>query len=243
MVRAVMTQRVQSRNEMPEFAIAVYKIEDPGIGPVVTGRIGVAGRWRSVPCRAIQSKFETGEECLPVDARPGCRHDAAGALGIRHGEPGFGALELRLQIAKLEARHAPAGDQLAAGVELLAPLRHQGAGLRHLRLAGVVGENGDHVALLDAGAAADPKVGEVSYRTFARKTVGQGTKTPLLRGIEVGGRTGVYFSREDLTEGMVGESVDGIVGYSPKSTREIVQHLLMSVAGAAKAVAVEAPKP
>jgi hypothetical protein len=51
----------------------------------------------------------------------------------------------------------------------------------------------------------------------------------------------VYFSREDLTAGMVGESVDGVIGYSPKSTAAIVQHLLVSVAPASAAGQKPAP--
>ena len=58
----------------------------------------------------------------------------------------------------------------------------------------------------------------------------RGLKTPQLRGIDVAGRTAVYFSREDLSTGMVGEPVGGILGYSPKSATAIVQHLLASVA-------------
>ncbi len=78
----------------------------------------------------------------------------------------------------------------------------------------------------------EPKIAEVDYRPYARKLLGAGTKIPQLRGLEVKGRTAVYFSREDLSTGLVGESVGGVLGYSPKSATAIVQHLLGSVAPA-----------
>lgn len=111
-------------------------------------------------------------------------------------------------------------------------------------IAKLFAQPGDSLKVLPAGHklfAVEPKVSEVTYRPFAWKTVGYDTKTPLLRGIEVKGRMAVYFSREDLTAGMVGESVDGIIGYSPKSTREIVQHLLMSVTPLPAATQASAP--
>ena len=78
----------------------------------------------------------------------------------------------------------------------------------------------------------EPKIAEVDYRPYARKLLGAATKIPQLRGLEVKGRTAVYFSREDLSTGLVGESVGGVLGYSPKSATAIVQHLLGSVAPA-----------
>ena len=73
----------------------------------------------------------------------------------------------------------------------------------------------------------EPKITEVGYRPYARKLLGQEIKTPQLRGVDVGGRAAVLFSREDLSAGMVGEPVDGILGYSPASTTAIVQHILL----------------
>src|SRR5205807_9051172 len=40
-----------------------------------------------------------------------------------------------------------------------------------------------------------PKITEVSYRPFARKTIGQELKTPQVRGVEISGRPAVLFSR------------------------------------------------
>ena len=77
-----------------------------------------------------------------------------------------------------------------------------------------------------------PKITEVEYRAFARKVLGGKLKIPQVRGIEVAGRTAVLFSREDLSTGMVGEPVGGIIGYTPKSATMIVQHILAAIAPA-----------
>ena len=75
-----------------------------------------------------------------------------------------------------------------------------------------------------------PKLSEVGYRAYARKSLGQAGKIPQLRGIEVKGRTAVIYSREDLSTGMVGHSVGGILGYSPKSATSLVQRILCTIA-------------
>jgi hypothetical protein len=89
----------------------------------------------------------------------------------------------------------------------------------------------------------EPPIKAVEYRTFARKLLGIGMKTPQLRGIDVNGRTAVYFSREDLSTGIVGEPVGGVLGYSPKSATAIVQHMLLSVAPSKPAEAKPEEKP
>jgi hypothetical protein len=86
----------------------------------------------------------------------------------------------------------------------------------------------DH-KLFTTDVANEPAIKEVDYRPFARKTLGAALKTPQLRGAEANGRLAVIFSREDLTAGMVGEPIGGILGYTPKSATAIVQHVLLSV--------------
>ncbi len=68
-------------------------------------------------------------------------------------------------------------------------------------------------------AMGDP-IKEVGYREFARTTLGS-MRRPQLRGIENGGRIGVFVSDEDLSVGLVGQPVDGIVGYDPKSAAHL----------------------
>ena len=62
--------------------------------------------------------------------------------------------------------------------------------------------------------ASGHRVTAVEYRTFARKTLGN-IHTPRLRGADVGGRLGIVVSDEDLSAGLVGQPVDGVVGYVP----------------------------
>ena len=63
------------------------------------------------------------------------------------------------------------------------------------------------------------KITAATYRDFARRSMTGNAKVPRLRGITVAGRTAVIYSREDLSAGLVGEYVDGIIGYDPKSRR------------------------
>jgi hypothetical protein len=59
------------------------------------------------------------------------------------------------------------------------------------------------------------KIEEVEYRPFARRLLGN-IHMPRLRGMEINNRLAVIFSGEDLSVGLVGQPVDGIVGYMPQ---------------------------
>jgi Domain of unknown function (DUF4159)/A-macroglobulin TED domain len=78
----------------------------------------------------------------------------------------------------------------------------------------------DHAMLSMAGEL------EVKYRDAAIKVVGT-SDAPRLQMIEVKGRPGVIYSREDLSAGIVGFHHDGIVGYSPRTARVIMSSLLL----------------
>jgi hypothetical protein len=65
----------------------------------------------------------------------------------------------------------------------------------------------------------------VGYRNFARVKLGI-VKTPQLRAIRVNGRVGVIFSREDLSVGLVGQPVDGIIGYDPETATTLMRRIL-----------------
>lgn len=67
----------------------------------------------------------------------------------------------------------------------------------------------------------------VAYRAYARTILVGDLHSPRIRVIEHGGRTEVFYSREDLTEGMVGQNVDGIDGYSPKSATELMRNMVV----------------
>jgi hypothetical protein len=87
--------------------------------------------------------------------------------------------------------------------------------------------------------SAGGKTSEVAYRAFARRVVGS-TRTPRLKGIEVNGRFGVFFSAEDLSEGLVGEAVDGIFGYEPASATNLMRNMVTFASGGG-GTAKEAP--
>ncbi len=90
----------------------------------------------------------------------GAVHDAAVALGLGHGERRLRRLVLRFEIDEVELRHHAVLDQPPLRVELGLALGQQGLGLCDLGFACLVGEDGDHVALLHLVAAPDPELGE-----------------------------------------------------------------------------------
>ena len=92
---------------------------------------------------------------LGDDAVPRRRDDAAVALGLGGGERGLGGLVLRFEIDQLEPRHGVGLDQPPLGLELDLALLEQRLGLRDLRLARLVRQDGDDVALLHVRAAAN----------------------------------------------------------------------------------------
>ena len=67
---------------------------------------------------------------------------------------------------------------------------------------------------------------EVHYRNFARVNLGA-LKTAQLRGIEKDGRLMVIDSKEDLSVGLVGQQVDGIIGYDPQTATTLMSKVLL----------------
>jgi hypothetical protein len=67
---------------------------------------------------------------------------------------------------------------------------------------------------------------EIRYRHFARTILGS-MKSPQIKTIKNGWRNGVYYSRYDLSAGLVGEPVDGIIGYEPDSCSEIMSGIII----------------
>jgi hypothetical protein len=68
--------------------------------------------------------------------------------------------------------------------------------------------------------------GAVPWRRFALSRVAN-QKAPQLRGIMMGSRIGVFFSREDLSAGLVGQPVDGVNGYEPITATNLMQSMLL----------------
>ena len=54
---------------------------------------------------------------------------------------------------------------------------------------------------------------------------------PQLRGVMVGDRLGVVYSREDLTGGLVGYASYGCDGYAPQTAYEIMRNVMLMAAG------------
>jgi hypothetical protein len=68
---------------------------------------------------------------------------------------------------------------------------------------------------------------EINYRDFARKVLGGLKDQGRLQVVRIGERNAVFYSREDLSVGLVGQPVDGIVGYDPPTATEIVRRILL----------------
>jgi hypothetical protein len=65
------------------------------------------------------------------------------------------------------------------------------------------------------------------YRPFARMNIGS-LHGPMLAAVKIDNRPAVYYSRWDLTAGMVGQPTDGINGYSPETATAIMRNLIIN---------------
>ena len=81
------------------------------------------------------------------------------------------------------------------------------------------------------------KIATIEYREYMRQRTAGRLNAPRVRGIKVpapggaGMRTGVYYSAEDLSAGLVGQPVDGIMGYTPDRATAIVRNMILLAAG------------
>ena len=71
---------------------------------------------------------------------------------------------------------------------------------------------------------------EALWRRWTRKQLGQ-LKTCRIRSIVVGGRPAIFYSAEDLTVGLVGQPIDGITGYEPKTASELMTDIILFSTG------------
>jgi hypothetical protein len=79
--------------------------------------------------------------------------------------------------------------------------------------------------------AGDEPLREFGYRAAAQEAVMGQLRVPRVQGIEIDGRIGVFYSREDLSVGLVGQPVAGIVGYDPETATAIMQRVLLYAVG------------
>jgi hypothetical protein len=68
----------------------------------------------------------------------------------------------------------------------------------------------------------------VEYRKYARTRLGESAGLRL-KGIKFRGKWAIVFSAEDLSTGLVGQQVDGIVGYTPATATEIMRRLMLNL--------------
>lgn len=70
------------------------------------------------------------------------------------------------------------------------------------------------------------RIDAIKYRTFAHSMLGN-LRFGRVCGISDGGRTAVYFSKEDLSAGLVGQPTDGIIGYTPDVATAIMRNMIL----------------
>lgn len=70
------------------------------------------------------------------------------------------------------------------------------------------------------------KPSEIHYRQFARKMLGEKTGS-LVSAVTINGHPAIYFSREDLSTGSVGQETNGIIGYEPGAALRIMTGIVM----------------
>jgi hypothetical protein len=80
---------------------------------------------------------------------------------------------------------------------------------------------------------------EIHFRAYTRKIGGlQGAQ---LKAIKVHDRRAVYYSREDLSAGLIGSPVDGILGYDPSTATAIMRNLVVLAGLGADAHVISEP--
>ena len=65
------------------------------------------------------------------------------------------------------------------------------------------------------------------YRTYAIEKLGSEALHFRLCGLRIDGKLGVIYSNEDLSVGLVGQPVDGILGYQPATATALVERLIL----------------
>ncbi len=88
-----------------------------------------------------------------------------------------------------------------------------------------------------------PRIDSFGYRSFVRGRLSGQLNAPRVRAIRVDGRNAIYYSREDISGGLVGEPVDGIVGYDPETATAILRNLILHLAGGPSVATTETERP
>jgi hypothetical protein len=90
----------------------------------------------------------------------------------------------------------------------------------------------DHAIYGAAGPdnAEAEKITDVEYRQFTRRTRDIDHKAPRFRGIDLAGRTAIFFSPEDVSVALLNTDVDGVDGYEPQYASALLSNLISHAA-------------
>jgi hypothetical protein len=84
---------------------------------------------------------------------------------------------------------------------------------------------------------------EIGWRTYAKAQLGS-LKGGRLRGVKIKDRLAVIYSPEDLSVGLVGQPIDGIVGYEPQTASALMANaLVLASKGAVSTAVTSVPSP
>lgn len=123
-------------------------------------------------------------------------------------------------------------SQLASFINTGGTLVVDSAGGGDVFAEGVTNElNQLNLGKLETVDKADPLyagMAHVEYRPIVRSVVKDLTDAPRVQVIKLNGRPAIFFSHEDLSAGLVGEAIDGVVGYQPATASEIMSRLLLT---------------
>ena len=205
----------------------------PGGRYLVVGRLRVGDNWDPEPgawarlTNLLANDHKVFADARPVDAVPAQLAD----VGLLHWT-GTTAVKLTA------AQRAALADFAAKGGTILVDAAGGSAAFAESAQAELIAAFGQTGK--EFGAVLPPddsvfrvrggRIDKVTYRRYYVPRAAGKLDAPRLRGIDQGGRTVVYFSREDLTGGCVGQETDGILGYSPKSATAIVRNIAVLAA-------------
>jgi hypothetical protein len=72
---------------------------------------------------------------------------------------------------------------------------------------------------------------DIEFRPFARRNLTGDLKVGRLRMMELNGKPAIIYSPEDLSAGLVGQPVDGIVGYAPQTAWRLMANIIQYAIG------------
>ncbi len=82
----------------------------------------------------------------------------------------------------------------------------------------------------------------IEYRSFVRRSLGN-IRTPRLRALKQGDKIVAIVSTEDISGGLVGQHVEGVLGYSPASATSLAMHVLQFASSRQSGAPASKPAP